>query len=280
MKVHAVIFGRTEAFLYYAEYLLFFFRGKCCRVVAERNKYIIENNLKTTISLFNSLSDNFETNRDNYLWRNVESDLIKPFFGNFKVSDSLVRVLPSNLLQFINVQNNHGELTNWSIAFMSKVNTKSRYTLVKSNQTISIGFWLRTNANERGDDSTYFIRKNHIISPKDEFLDLSDHIYKQALKRTIEFHKNSNPNKDYKNDFPTGEIVRNEFRDPKNPLLLIYFLDPEGADLPIESNPLVGFAVSFPKSKFNIPVRYAIHKQLLQLYNIDDELENDNYDED
>jgi len=246
----------------------------------KKNKIAIENNLKTTISLFNSLSDNFETNRDNYLWRNVESDLIKPFFGNFKVSDSLVRVLPSNLLQFINVQNNHGELTNWSIAFMSKVNTKSRYTLVKSNQTISIGFWLRTNANERGDDSTYFIRKNHIISPKDEFLDLSDHIYKQALKRTIEFHKNSNPNKDYKNDFPTGEIVRNEFRDPKNPLLLIYFLDPEGADLPIESNPLVGFAVSFPKSKFNIPVRYAIHKQLLQLYNIDDELENDNYDED
>ncbi|HEY8659757.1 MAG TPA: TonB-dependent receptor plug domain-containing protein [Hanamia sp.] len=121
-------------------------------------------------------------------------------------------------------------------------------------------------------------RKNHIISPKDEFIDLDAEQYKAALQRTIEFHQHNN--KEYKNDYPKGDIVRNEFRDPKNPLLLIYFLDPEGANLPKGSDPLVGFAISFPGSRFNSSVRYAIHKQLLALFNIDDEIENDNNDED
>jgi hypothetical protein len=98
------------------------------------------------------------------------------------------------------------------------------------------------------------------------------------LERTIAFHQHNN--KEYKNDYPKGDIVRNEFRNPKNSLLLIYFLDPKGADLPKGSDPLVGFAISFPGSRFNSSVRYAIHRQLLALFNIDDEIDNDNDDED
>ncbi len=62
-------------------------------------------------------------------------------------------------------------------------------------------------------------------------------------------------------------------------MLLIYFLDPEGAGLPAGSDPLVGFAISFPGSRFNAPVRYAIHQQLLELFRIDDEIDNDDIDE-
>jgi hypothetical protein len=80
--------------------------------------------------------------------------------------------------------------------------------------------------------------------------------------------------------FQKEKIVRNEYRNPKTPLLLIYFLDPTGAfGLPEGSNPIVGFAISFPKSHFNASVRYAIHQQLLPLFNIDDDIENDNDDE-
>lgn len=244
----------------------------------QKDPAVIKSNLKATVDFISSLADTCTTNKNNYLWQNVSPELIRPLFRKFKVPDSLVRVDPNNLLQFIDVQIANGELTNWSVGIMSKADTKERFILDKNGRTINIGYWLRSNADERTDATTFFIRKNHIISPKDEFIDLETEQYKAALQRTIEFHQHNN--KEYKNDYPKGDIVRYEFRDPKNPLLLIYFLDPEGADLPEGSDPLVGFAISFPRSRFNSPVRYAIHQQLLALFNIDDEVENDNNDED
>lgn len=244
----------------------------------QKDPVVIKSNLKATVDFISSLGDTYKTNRNNYLWQNVSPELIRPLFRKFKVPDTLVRVEPNNLLQFIDVQIANGELTNWSVGIMSKADTKERFKIDKNGNTIDIGYWLRSNADERTDTTTFFIRKNHIISPKDEFIDLDTEQYKAALQRTIEFHQHNN--KEYKNDYPKGDIVRYEFRDPKNPLLLIYFLDPEGADLPKGSEPLVGFAISFPRSRFNSSVRYAIHKQLLALFNIDDEVENDNNDED
>ncbi len=244
----------------------------------QKNPVVVKSNLDATVDFIKSLDTTFKTNRNNYLWKNVSPELIRPLFQKFKVPDSLVRVDPGNLLQFIDVQIANGELTNWSVALMSKADTNERFTIDKNGNLVEIGYWFRRNATERADSTTFFIRKNHIISPKDEFVDLEPEQYRAALERTIAFHQHNN--KEYKNDYPKGDIVRNEFRNPKNPLLLIYFLDPEGADLPKGSDPLVGFAISFPGSRFNSSVRYAIHRQLLALFNIDDEIDNDNDDED
>jgi hypothetical protein len=244
----------------------------------QKNPVVVKSNLDATVDFISSLDTTFKTNRNNYLWKNISPELIRPLFQKFKVPDSLVRVDPGNLLQFIDVQIANGELTNWSVALMSKADTNERFPIDKSGNIVDIGYWFRRNATERTDSTTFFIRKNHIISPKDEFVDLEPEQYRAALERTIAFHQHNN--KEYNNDYPKGDIVRNEFRNPKNPLLLIYFLDPEGADLPKGSDPLVGFAISFPGSRFNSSVRYAIHRQLLALFNIDDEIDNDNDDED
>lgn len=244
----------------------------------QKNPIVVKSNLDATVDLISSLDANFKTNRNNFLWKNVSPELIRPLFQKFKVPDSLVRVDPGNLLQFIDVQIANGELTNWSVGLMSKADTIERFPIDKNGNIVDIGYWFRRNATERTDSTTFFIRKNHIISPKDEFVDLEPEQYRAALERTVAFHQHNN--KEYKNDYPKGDIVRNEFRNPKNPLLLIYFLDPEGADLPKGSDPLVGFAISFPGSRFNSSVRYAIHRQLLALFNIDDEIDNDNDDED
>ena len=244
----------------------------------QKNPIVINNNLLAVENLIKSLDTNWDKKANNYLWQNVSVDLVKPFLSKFKVPESLVRVDPNNLLQFINVQNANAELVNWNIGLMSKSNTSDRYQIQTTKDLLDVGYWKRTNAEERVDGSTYFIRKNHIISPKDEFIDLTETEYQKAIERTIEFHKSNN--KEYKNDFPKGEIVRNEFRNPKTALLLIYFLDPEGADLPKDSKPIVGFAISFPSSRFNASVRYAINEQLLPLYKIDDDIENDNSNED
>jgi len=246
----------------------------------QKNPITIASNLNATVDFINSLGNTFKTNKNNYLWENISPKLIRPLFQKFKVPDSLVRVDPLHLLQFIDVQIKNGELTNWSVGIMSKVDTDVRFPANMNEKGIDIGCWHRQISDVIVDPSTYYIRKNHIISPRDEFVDLDPDLYEAALQRTVEFRKKNNDNKNYKNSIPKGDIVRNEFRDPTNPLLLIYFLEPEGANLPKESDPIVGFAISFPGSRFNSAVRYAVHKQLLALFNIDDEIDNENDDED
>jgi len=76
--------------------------------------------------------------------------------------------------------------------------------------------------------------------------------------------------------YPNGQIVRNELRDPKKPLLIIYLLDPEESidpknSLPKGINPFVGYAISFPKSNFNAPVSYAVNEELLDRFDIVEE---------
>ena len=98
--------------------------------------------------------------------------------------------------------------------------------------------------------------------------------YSIYLEKTIKLWENQNRNRIP--DTPSGEIVRNEFRKPDKPLLLLYFLDPEKADLPEEKNPIVGFAISFPASNKHKSIGFAVHKQLIPRFDFFDE---DDYDE-
>jgi hypothetical protein len=231
----------------------------------------IRNNLTVTSNLIKSINNSFEIKGNSYLWKNINSENIKQFLSYFKVSESLKKVNPQYLVDFINVCNSNNELLNWNIALMSKKTDR----ILNLNDSINVGYYLRTNDPDRDDGSdTYFIQKNHIISPRDEFIDLNDNIIEQAMKRTKELKAK------YEYTYPSGEIVRNEFREV--PLLLIYFLDPRGAfgQSTLQTEPIVGFAISFPNSNSNQYVTYKVHDQLLEVFDIDYEIENDNNDED
>ena len=237
----------------------------------QKNPTVIHSNLKVTTDLINSLAANFESNANNFLWRDVAVELVRPFFQKFRVSDNLKKVEPSKLLDFIDVSKASNELTSWRIAVITKDKANNFYDLNSTNGITKVGCVIRSQAKDKNDDLNLHLIKNHIIRPNDEFFDLSKEDYAMALARTIEF--TAKQGKEYKYTFPKGEIVRNEFRDPRNPLLMIYFIDAEGAGMPAGSEPLIGFAVSFPKSRFNTTVRYAIHKQLLPLFDNDENIE-------
>ena len=243
-----------------------------------KDKESIDINLKTTVDFIKSIptAPTPEYSSLSNVWKeNIEVGLVKMFLRNFRVPESLKKVNPSFLVDFISVCERNGELQNWSVALMSKRDAKVNYEGIEG---FKIGCYERSDAKERQDSVTYFIKKNHIISPKDEFIDLSNTVKAAALQRTIEYHQRHDET--YKNDFPSGEIVRREFRNSNNPLLLIYFLDPKGAlGENSVSEPIVGFAISFPKSNSNPTVRFAIHKQLLSLFESDDEVENENNDD-
>ncbi len=236
----------------------------------QKNPTVINSNLKITKELINSLPNEFERNSNHFLWRNVSVDIVKPFFQRFRVSDNLKKVEPSKLLDFINVSNASNELMNWRIAVITKETADVFYHLNSSNGIAQVGCVIRSHDKTKNDTENLHLIKNHIIRPNDEFFDLSKEDYATALARTIDYY--TRQGKEYKYNFPKGEIVRNEFR--KNALLMIYFIDAERAGMPAGSEPMIGFAVSFPRSRFNTTVRYAIHQQLLPLFNIDDNVED------
>lgn len=239
----------------------------------QKTSKVVLSNLETTKNLINSLPANFKRKDNHILWKYVNVNIVKPFFQNFRVSENLKKVDPVNLLSYINISNESGELTKWNIVLRFKKDAEYDFYLNTINGIEKIGCIVRTSDPEKNDNHNLNIRKNHIISPKDEFFDLETDEFNRALERTKQL------NKDYKNDYPKGEVVRNEFRDASTALLLLYFLNPKEAGYN-GVEPIVAFAVSFPKSKVNRSVQFAVHEQLLSHFNVNDDVENDNTDED
>ena len=55
-------------------------------------------------------------------------------------------------------------------------------------------------------------------------------------------------------------------------MLLIYCLDPDGAELNT-TIPIIGYAISFPANDRDDAVSFAVHEQLLNQFNQQDEPE-------
>jgi hypothetical protein len=182
----------------------------------------------------------------------------------------------------------YGELTSWNVALMTK-RSESIYLLGQYR----VGMFIRSR-NDNHDASLYCLRKNHILgSPMDEFIDmeyLEPHVVEKALATT----KDRKP--DWTHAYPDSRILRQEYRNHKKPLLLIYPLDPEGCNyyrvkgadpieiIPMEqrsNEPYISFAISFPQSSSGEAISYATNQQT-EYINSEEEYEqfNDNlYDE-
>lgn len=239
---------------------------------------VIFSNLQATIAFIDQLNGRPLIRKDNYLWFDVNVEIIKSLLQGFRLSENLKRADPSNLIRFINLQVANNELTQWRVAVMSKKKADLRYTIQKGEDELDIGLFNRRQDERNSSTDNYYIKRSHIISPGDEVIDLTDEERNTAWTRTIEYWKQRG--KEGEPSYISGEIVRNEIRNPQKPLLLIYFLNPEEAGLAFDSNPIVGYAISFPSSRFNATVSYAVHEQLLSIFNQEDNLEEEDEDED
>jgi hypothetical protein len=241
----------------------------------------IRNNFNVTESFIKRLNTPTTRKSNSILWFDVTAEIIKDFFRGFQIFDNLKAYEPASLVRYIDLLLSKGELDSWRVSLMSKQAASFSSKILVGNNNENIGFYTRTFDDKNSNDETYYIRKSHIISPRDEFIDLTQDDYNMALKLTEERSKKKNLAESV--NYPNGEIVRNEIRSPKNPLLLIYFLDPagaypEGTEIPDRNIPIVGYAISFPGSRFKECVSYRINEGLVDLFNYDDDI-NDNYDD-
>jgi hypothetical protein len=237
----------------------------------KRSKEAIDNNLEATKKFIASLSGKYEKKNNNFIWKNISVENVKEYLRNLRILENLKAYEPNNLIRFIDLQLPNGELNNWTVAFMSKGNADSIHSFQFGGRNNDIGCWLRKLDKNNSSEEIYYLKKSHLISPKDEFIDLSMNDYERALKLTREQWKKKE--KEGEPSYPNGQVVRNEIRNPNNPLFLIYLLDPIGAELPRNSNPIIGYAISFPKSNFNEYVAYTMKSELLDLFDFDYETE-------
>lgn len=243
---------------------------------------IINNNLINTKSFIASLPDNYQTVKNNFVWFDRTADEVISFLGGIQTVENLKAYDPQNLIRFINSQLPNGELTQWRVVLMSKRNAANSFIFEVNDNFFDIGLFIRKEDPNNSDENVYYLRKSHIISPKDEFIDLTSEEYEEAIQLTKELRESQN--KDGDPAYPNGELVRNRIRNPRMPLLLIYLLDPELSlikyPLPVGTNPFVGYAISFPRSNYNSFVSYAVNEELLDRFDIEDNLDAIDDDED
>jgi hypothetical protein len=229
---------------------------------------VIENNLRHTQKFVSGVPSNFISKPNAFVWYDIPAEYVINFFEGIQSVENLKKAEPGKLIQFISTQLRNGELTDWRVALMSKPNAKNNTDFVVNYNNVSIGQWKRTEDDKNSSEQLYYLRKSHIISPADEFIDFTDAEKLRAMELT-----NLHRKKEGEALYPNGQVVRNELRDPKKPLLIIYLLDPEESlekyPLPKGTNPFVGYAISFPKSNFNAPVSYAVNGELLDRFDID-----------
>lgn len=235
-----------------------------------KDSNIIQRNLDAFNVFVSNLSSTFVKNKNYYLWRNVKVASIKDFLKCFHVYNNLKSAAPANLLRFIESKERSGLLTEWAVGIISNTITENIYS---APHEIEIGLTKRKQEPSiHPYPDQYFIRKSHIISPMDEFIDLTADEYETAYEQTKKKWK-----KEGVPQYANGKIVRTEIRKPNRPLLLLYLLNPAGVtDL---KQPIVGFAISFPGTNDDDAVSFAVHEQLLSQFNQQDELEPVQQDE-
>lgn len=216
-----------------------------------------------------------------FLWRNIRPDLICNYLRKFKVGKQLVKVNFDLICEYIETLNKSGELTSWSVALMSRT-TRENDSHYSFNGKYDANCYYRSHATDTQASKykeSYYIRKNHIVGDQtDEFLDLDKKILDKALEITKTRKKGQD--KIWDKPYPAPDIVREEFRPVTQPLLMIYPLNPRGADesYPDTGKPFIGLVISFPDtSRKDMAVSYVANP--LSEYADEEELfnnENDN----
>jgi len=170
------------------------------------------------------------------------------------------------ITEYIESQLKVGELGKWTVVLTSKKGNVGNPTCSYDfGHGLNVGLWERNNC--PGTNPTqYRLIKDHLISPKDELIDLSRHadpgmksewdvaldFMKEMWKKSTKRNKNNEPEE------PNGKGARNA-RSPLNGLLLIYLIGPE-LDKRQAGDPVyTAFAISFPASKSGKAVTYTVN---------------------
>jgi hypothetical protein len=238
-----------------------------------KKKNINDNNFKNTDawikSLGNPTPDKKQQESSSYIWNKIDSGKIMDYLSNrYKICNMFSGADPEHIAKYIKDMNGKNELLSWTVVLVSA----KRSNAIKSN--IGGNEVLLPYRTDTGDDDgiLYMLSKSHMISRSDEWIDLSEQQYKDALQRTINEWKETRRQKKCPRA-PGGQHVR-AVRPVSKGLLIIYPLEirsqrKEGVET--LAYPVIGYAISFPYSRKSTAIRYSVNRTYWKNLYEDDE---------
>ena len=179
------------------------------------------------------------------LWDQVSADDVTEFLKKIVVPPSVVTSNTTLIAQYITeMKEQEGELTRWTVGLAQNGEGSRRY--IAGHE---IGLTRRKNINTKtygSANDAYTVKTS--LSPSHELADLTDEQVESAKL-------NANTTK-----IPTGPYVRAE-RHPRSALLLIYPIEIDDS-----KTPMIGFAISFPRSKNGHVITFKVNKVYSQNY--------------
>ena len=200
--------------------------------------------------------------RARYQWENVPPESVTGFLQRFRTHEAAQKAQAINLRKYIEGRVADGELTKWTVLLASNA-TDSEATCNISGLEVSP--FRRAPANVDPGEPVgvrYDIRR--LVNPPDERVDLTEGQIRDALLRTQEqWEANRRPDEtDADRPSEPGGPQLRKVREPERGLLIVYPLLPPPGATGIEV--VMGFAISFPTSRFDSAVDYWVNQVYLQ----------------
>jgi len=176
--------------------------------------------------------------------------------SRYKSHDDARRADTDLLAKYISAQVNREELQDWTVRLVSSGQAVPEKS-IKING-LEVGLVYRAAFQKEVRKDRYSVRR--LVSPADETIGLSKDAIGEALRLTVERWKKSTRRNKAKlpPTQPGGGEIR-IVRGKNNALLLIYPLDPEPAEVVGYEKPIMGIAISFPKSDTAREVTYTVN---------------------
>lgn len=208
--------------------------------------------------------------RGNFVWERVPGRLVADrFFDRIMTTTAAYKAYAPTIVRYVRNRLQDNELTEWTVALIS--NPGKRVTIGRHE----IGLTKRSLLDNEGavdrltSDGLYRIRR--ILSPIDEAIDFTKEEQNELLAASRAAWENNPGRRRTEPTVPSGPIIRRS-RPSSRGLLLIYLLETpsekhrEEAKLQrvdLTSDPLVGFAVSFPASQDAPAMEYVVNQRFV-----------------
>jgi Z1 domain len=212
-----------------------------------KDEEIKRKNLRAAEDLISRLSSPSIDNQSNFVWKQVTPDKIVEFLEAYQ-SHPNARLSNTRLLvEYINAQLKHGELTSWTVVLISNSKPKRKDKI----SGLDVGLTKRNSKDVSAPE--YRLPKARLLSPPDEMLDFSELEQQEIIKITNEQRRfRDKPNS--KN--PDTKLIR-EKRSINNALLLLYPLFDSNTSE--STTTVIGFGISFPQSNTAKTVEYRVN---------------------
>ncbi|POP67709.1 Z1 domain-containing protein [Pseudomonas syringae] len=237
-------------------------------IVFDKNKNTQGNNFRQVDEWIGGLGSFSAQKKNNYLWGDVKPSHIHELLAGFKIHPFSRGVDSELISKYIEKVNDFGELNDWTVVLISSGTAKTILP-IGGHQT---GLIERNEV--QPDKDLYWLRNANLISPEDQYIDLTGPQVDAALEATIDSWAKGETRHKVQPTSPSGPFIRRA-RSPERGLLLIYPLDSSNVLLDgkrFTDMPIIGMAMSFPASSNKTTVEYQVNtKYWLDRYGDDED---------